>query len=168
MRAAPLTLAAMVLLLLGAQSARAQNTTFVVTGLPATFATPTGADFAALPAGSITYPTPTTYTVTGNAWNRNQTRTETIRVMCVAPCPASGPKAMATLQWRRSDLGVWNTITTAAATVEQVVLNAGNGGAPRNPTYSNSIVWRFLLNWTTDPPGAQTTFNVRVTLTQTT
>jgi hypothetical protein len=165
MRAAPLTLAWMVLLLLGAHSARAQNTTFVVTGLPAAFATPTGAEFA---AGSITYPTVTTYTVTGNAWPLNRTRTETITVMCVAPCPASGPKAMATLQWRRSDLGVWNTITTAAVTVQQVVLNAGNGGAPRNPTYTNSIVWRFLLTWMGDPPGAQTTFNVRVTLTQTT
>lgn len=153
---------AVVALLGGVLPLRAQSTTLTVTGLPANFPGPTGADFF---AGSIVYATNTTYTITGNNWPANVTRTETIRIRCNNPCPVSGPKALATLQWKLAGAAAWNTLTTANVVVEAPSLTSTN--ANRNPTYSNSIQWRFLLSWTTDPPGALTTFNVRIRLTQT-
>ncbi len=156
-------LLAVLALIGGALPLGAQNTTLTVTGLPAVFPTPTGAEFH---DGAIVYSTYTTYTVTGNNWTPNLTRTETISIRCNTPCPFTGPKPLATLQWKRTAEANWHTLTTAFVIIEAPVLRST--AANRNPTYSNTIQWQFLLNWTADPPGALTTFNVRIRLRQTT
>jgi hypothetical protein len=151
-----------VALLGGALSLRAQSVTLTVTGLPANFPNPDGSAFEAL---AIVYATNTTYTVTAGNWNPNRTHTETIQIACSLPCPVSGPKALATLQWRRTGDATWHTLTTSYVTVETFALSSAPGN--RSPTYSNAIQWQFLLNWATDPPGALTTFAVSLQLTQT-
>ena len=70
---------------------------------------------------------------------------------------------MASLQWRRSDLGAWASITTSDAVVEQrwMVMNLFND------PWANTILFRFLLDWTTDRPGTSGSFNLVMTLTVT-
>ncbi len=140
---------------------RAQHTALTVTGLPASFAAPTGADFS---LGYVVYPANTTYTIGGKNWAAGQTATETVTIRCSAPCPVSGPKAPATLQWKLLGDATWHTLTTAYVTVEVVTLTATV--ARDDPTWSNTIQWRFLLDWTSDPPGALTTFTINLQLTQ--
>jgi hypothetical protein len=144
----------------GASSARAQKTILTITGFPLAFPSPTGADFF---AGSITAAGLVTYTVDASTGTTGQ-RTATISIRCNAPCPqVVGPKALATLQWSRTDLGTWNTLTTTDTQVEQRAVFKGG----LNDPFSNSIAWRFLLGWLTDPPGAATSFRILFTLTVT-
>jgi hypothetical protein len=137
----------------------AQQTTLALTGFPVAFTTPTGADFV---TGSIQSATATTYTVDATSGATSQ-RTTTVSVRCRTPCPASGAKALSTLQWRRADLGAWTTLTTTDVFVEQRAVFRNGANDP----WSNSVLWRFLLGWTTDPPMASTRFNVVFTLTVT-
>ncbi len=139
--------------------AAAQQTTLALTGFPVAFTTPTGADFV---SGSIQSATTTTYTVNATSGSTAQ-RTTVVSVRCRTPCPASGAKALSTLQWRGADLGTWTTLTTTNVFVEQRAVFRNGANDP----WSNSVLWRFLLDWTTDPPMASTRFNVRFTLTVT-
>ena len=137
----------------------AQTTTLSVAGFPLLFPTPTGADFV---AGFIQSGTGTTFTVNATLGVLTQ-RTTIVSVRCGTPCPATGTKPLASLQWSRQDLGTWQTLTTTDAFVEQRVVfrNA------LNDPWSNTLNWRFLLDWTGDPPSANTRFNIRFTLTVT-
>jgi hypothetical protein len=136
----------------------AQSTTIAVVGFPLAFPTPTGGDFV---AGFI-QSAGTTFTVDATTGTTAQ-RTTIVSVRCNAPCPATGPKSLATLQWSRQDLGTWQTLTTTDAFVEQrFVFRNGT-----NDPWSNTLNWRFLLDWTGDPPGALTRFDIRFTLTVT-
>jgi hypothetical protein len=158
-RAVTIVASAVLWAAVGASIARAQQTTLTITGFPLAFASPTGADFV---AGSIVGGT-ITYTVAAKTGTTGQ-RTATISMRCNAPCPqVAGPKPLATLQWSRTDLGTWNTLTTTDVQVEQRALFR-NG---LNDPFSNSIDWRFLLDWLTDPPGAATSFRILFTLTVT-
>ena len=66
------------------------------------------------------------------------------------------------LQWRRSDLATWNSITQTDAQVEQrIVIRNG-----LNDPWSNTIFFRMSLNWTTDSPATYTA-NYQITLSQT-
>ena len=136
----------------------AQRTRIQLTGFPITFTAPTGADFD---AGFIQAATAGTFTV--EARQGPETRTTIVSIRCSAPCPSTGTKALSTLQWRRSDLGTWNTLTTTDTQVEQRVI-VPNGS---NDPWTNSIQWRFLLSWMGDPPSATANFNIIFTLTVT-
>ena len=137
----------------------AQSTTLTVVGFPLAFPTPTGAHFV---AGFIQSATSTTFTVNATLGVLTQ-RTTIVSVRCGTPCPAAGTKSLASLQWSRQDLGTWQSLTTTDAFVEQRVVFI-NG---LNDPWSNTLNWRFLLDWTGDPPAANTRFNIRFTLTVT-
>jgi hypothetical protein len=66
------------------------------------------------------------------------------------------------LQWRRSDLATWNSITLIDSQVEQRVLIRGVSNDP----WSNTIFFRMLLSWTTDAPATYSA-NYVITLSQT-
>ena len=73
-----------------------------------------------------------------------------------------GTKSVGDLQWRRSDLGTWNSLSTTDATIEsrQFVFNG------LNDPWTNTVFFRTLLNWTTDTPAAHSatlTFTLTVT-----
>jgi hypothetical protein len=73
-----------------------------------------------------------------------------------------GGKVIGELQWRRSDLAVWNSMAVTDAQVEQRV-QVRNG---LNDPWNNTIFFRMLLNWTTDPPATYAA-NYVITLAQT-
>ena len=133
----------------------AQKTVLTVTGGNLTFAPPTAADYD---AGYIDSPTGATFTVNAQT---GASRTTTISIRSTS-ASLGGGKAIAELQWRRSDLAVWNSITLTDAQVEQQV-QVRNG---LNDPWNNTIFFRMLLNWTTDPP-ATYTGNYVITLSQT-
>ena len=135
--------------------ASGQITGLSVTGFPVTFPPVTGSHFA---AGFIDGTGATTFSVDARAGGP---RTASVSIRCGAPCPTTGPKPLTTLQWRRADLGIWNTLTTSDEVVEQRSM-VGNG---MNDPWSNQILWRFTLDWINDLPGSTTTFNVVFTLT---
>lgn len=127
-----------------------------------------------LAGGTITFPAPTAtdyingfvsstggVTFTVDATNGNQSHTTTIAIRTTS-ANLGGGKVLADLQWRRSDLATWNSITTTNVQVEQRV-QVRNG---LNDPWNNTIFFRMLLNWTTDPPGTYTG-NYVITLSQT-
>lgn len=87
-------------------------------------------------------------------------RVTTVNVQCATPCPASGTLPLGALQWRRADLGTWNTLTTSYVLVESRTATYGGTNDP----WSNSIFWRYQLTWTGTPPTAATQFNIRFQL----
>ena len=132
----------------------AQKTILTLTGGTVTFAAPTAADYDA------GYKDSPAMTFTVNA-QTGTSRTTTISIRSTS-ASLGGGKPIAQLQWRRSDLAVWNSITLTDAQVEQRV-QVRNG---LNDPWSNTIFFRMLLNWTTDPP-ATYTGNYVITLSQT-
>lgn len=156
------TLAACILLAAFAPAAsRAQpvRTTLTVSGFPTAVAAPTGTDFL---NGSI-QSAPITFTVDATNGPALTTRTATVSIRCALPCPNSGPKTLASLQWRRGDLGTWNGLTTSDVVVESRSMTINVSNDP----WANTILFRFLLNWTTDAPGSTSVFRVTMTLTVT-
>jgi hypothetical protein len=143
-----------------AAPARAQGgrrTALAVTGLPFTVTQTTPSDFD---AGSVILGT-LTFTVDATANTPVfSPRATTVNVRCFAPCPASGTLNAAALQWRRGDLGTWNTLTTTLALVE--TRNVTFNGA--NDPWSNTIQFRYLLSWAGTPPTAATQFRVELEL----
>lgn len=150
-----LTLGAMALAT-PAEAQGGRRTFLYVTGFPRT-ATSTVADFV---AGFVTLGT-VTFTVDATANNPNfSPRVTTVNVRCFAPCPATGTLPSAALQWRRGDLGIWNPISTAYALVEQRTLVFGGANDP----WSNTIAWRFAVDWATHPPTAATSYYIQLQL----
>jgi hypothetical protein len=99
-------------------------------------------------------------TFTINSTNGVQ-RTTTISIRSIS-ANLGGGKAIADLQWRRSDLATWNSITLTDAQVEQrIVVNKG-----LNDPWSNTIFFRMVLNWATDAP-ATYSGTYQITLSQT-
>ena len=156
------------LLALAAPLARAQGgpppgvgrrTSLAVTGLPVTITNISAADFE---AGFRLLGT-ATFTVDATSNNPAfSPRLTTVNVRCFAPCPATGPLAAAGLQWRRGDLGTWNTLTTTQTLVETRTVTFGGANDP----WTNTIQFRYLLDWgTTAPSTAPTTFQVELQLT---
>jgi len=85
----------------------------------------------------------------------------TVSVRCATPCPATGGLSLSRVQWRRADLGTWNTLTTAYAIVE--TRNAQRNVL--NDPWTNSIFWRYQLDWVLTPPAAASRFNLQFQLT---
>jgi hypothetical protein len=133
----------------------AQKTTLSVTGGTVAFSAPTAADYI---AGFIDAPTGATFTI--NSVN-GVPRTTTLSIRSTS-ASLGGSKVIGDLQWRRSDLATWNSITLTDAQVEQrIVINKG-----LNDPWSNTIFFRMLLSWTSDGPATYSA-NYQITLSQT-
>lgn len=140
-----------------AQGSRRTNIT--TTGFPLATTSTSPADFDAgfVAIGSTTFTVDLRTNTGGGGFSP---RVTTVNVQCAAPCPASGTASLAGLQWRRADLGVWNTLTTAYVPVES--RTATFAGA--NDPWQNTLFWRYLLSWTGTPPAAASDFYVRLEL----
>ena len=147
--------AVLLALALFASPIAAQKTTLSVTGGTVAFSAPTATDYI---AGFVDAPTGTTFTI--NSVN-GVPRTTTISIRSTS-ASLGGSKVIGDLQWRRSDLATWNSITLTDAQVEQrIVINKG-----LNDPWSNTIFFRMLLSWTSDGPATYSA-NYQITLSQT-
>ena len=149
---------ALIALVLTAAPLTAQNpkTTLTLGGATVTFPAPTATDYI---NGYVYSTSGVTYTI--NATNGSVSHTTTVSLRATSVDLGNG-KALSDLEWRRSDLATWNTISTTDTQVEQkvVVLNL------LNDPWSNTIFFRMKLSWTTDPPATYTA-NYQLTLAQT-
>ena len=136
-------------------SLAAQKTILTVAGGTVTFPAPTATDFD---AGYINSPTGATFTINAQT---GASRTTTVSISSTS-ATLGGGKVIGELQWRRSDLAVWNSMAVTDAQVEQRV-QVRNG---LNDPWNNTIFFRMLLNWTTDPPATYAA-NYVITLSQT-
>lgn len=142
-------------LVLFASPLAAQKTSLTLASGAVTFPAPTAADYI---NGYVDAPTGMTFTVSSSSGVQ---RTTTISIRSIS-ANLGGGKAIADLQWRRSDLATWNSITLTDAQVEQrIVINKG-----LNDPWSNTIFFRMVLNWTTDAP-ATYGGTYQITLSQT-
>lgn len=139
--------------------AQGRRTVLSVTGLPLTVATTTADDFDALAVslGSLAF----TVDLTTNSGGGFSPRATTVEVRCGTPCPASGTLTVGSLEWRRTDLGVWNPLTTTFATIENRTATFGGTNDP----WGNTVHWRYALTWTANPPTAATAFYLEFQLT---
>jgi len=145
----------LIALALVASPLAAQKTTLTVTGGTITFPAPTAADYI---AGFVNSTGGATFTI--NSVNGIQ-RTTTVTIRSTSANLGNG-KVIGDLQWRRSDLATWNSITLTDSQVEQrIVINKA-----LNDPWSNTIFFRMALNWTTDAPATYTA-NYQLTLAQT-
>lgn len=133
----------------------AQKTILTVAGGTINFVAPTAADYI---AGFINSGTGATFTLNAQT---GASRTTTVSIRSLSASLGNG-KAIGDLQWRRSDLATWNSITLTDAQVEQRV-QVRNG---LNDPWSNTIFFRMVLTWTTDAP-ATYSGNYQITLSQT-
>jgi hypothetical protein len=132
-----------------------QKTILTLTGGTITFAAPTAADYI---AGHIDSGTGVTFTLNAQT---GASRTTTVSIRSIS-ANLGGGKVIGDLQWRRSDLATWNSITLTDAQVEQRV-QVKNG---LNDPWNNTIFFRMVLNWTTDAP-ATYSGTYQITLSQT-
>ena len=147
--------AALLALALSASSLAAQKTILTPTGAAVTFTPPTAADYV---AGHVDAATGVTFAITTQT---GTSRTTTIAIRSTS-ANLGGGKVLGDLQWRRSDLATWNSITLTDAQVEQRIV-VRNG---LNDPWSNTIFFRMLLSWTTDAPATYSA-NYVITLSQT-
>jgi hypothetical protein len=149
---------AIVALVFLAAPLRAQNpkTDLTLGGGTVTFPAPTATDYI---NGYVYSATGVTYTL--DATNGNQSHTTTISIRATSANLGNG-KALADLEWRRSDLAGWNAITSTNAQVEQRVMVRGG----LNDPWGNTVFFRMKLSWTADAPAAYSAA-YQVTLAQT-
>jgi hypothetical protein len=146
-------------LAVGASPSTAQGnprTDLTLAGGTISFPAPTANDYV---AGFVNSTSGVTFTVDASAGNQSHTTTILIRATSAS---LGGGKLIGDLQWRRSDLTTWTSISPTDAQVEQRV-QVRNG---LNDPWSNTIFFRLLLNWTTDAPATYSA-NYQVTLSQT-
>lgn len=127
-------------------------------GAPIAFPVVTEADYD---AGSVTASAPLAFTLslTGGAANTDRTGILSIRASAAV---MGGTKPIGDMQWRRSDLGVWNSLTTADVVVESHTMRRSGLNNP----WSNSVEFRALLDWSTDGAATYTpTIILTATLT---
>jgi len=133
----------------------AQRTNLTVTGGTITFPAPTAADYI---AGFVNSTTGATFTIDSQ---NGVPRTTTVSIRSTSPNLGNG-KLIGDLQWRRSDLATWSSITLSDSQVEQrIVINKG-----LNDPWSNTVFFRMVLNWTSDAPATYAA-NYQITLSQT-
>jgi hypothetical protein len=132
------------LALVAPREVRAQQGTLTVINAPAALSAPAAADYN---AGFVVGPTAITFTV-GLSGGGNTPRTTIVSIRSTATT-MGGTKPIGDLQWRRADLGTWNSITTSDVVIQTVTPFRRN-----DPPWSNAIFFRALLSWTTDPPGS--------------
>ncbi len=138
---------------LAAQTPRTQLT---LSGQTITFPAPTAADYI---NGYVYSATGVTYTLDATSGNQSHTATVLIRATSAS---LGGSKVIGDLEWRRSDLATWNSITLLDSQVEQRVMVRGG----LNDPWSNTIFFRMKLDWTSDAPATYTA-NYQITVSQT-
>lgn len=135
-----------------------RRTQLNITNFPRVVTTTSATDFD---AGSVSLGT-TAFTVEGTSnFPAFSPRETTVQVQCVAgQCPNTGALPVGNLQWRRDDLGTWNTLTTSYVTIEtrDLVYNGAND------PWGNTLHWRYLVSWTGTPPQVETRWRVRFRL----
>lgn len=136
-------------------AAQSPKTILTLAGGTITFAAPTAADYIAAYVYSASGVTFTAKAQTGAS------RTTTISIRSTSGSLGNG-KVIGDLQWRRSDLTTWNSITLTDAQVERRILVRG----VLNDPWSNTIFFRMALNWVTDAPATYSA-NYQITLSQT-
>jgi hypothetical protein len=136
--------ALLALMLMSPVEARALQATLTVTNAPATLSVPIAADYN---AGFVAGLTGISFTVDITA-GANINRSTIVSIRSTAPT-MGGTKPVGDLQWRRADLGTWNSLTTSDLVVQSVTPYRRN-----DPPWSNTIFFRALLSWTADPPGS--------------
>ncbi len=134
------------------------QTVLTLTGWPLNVTTTSANDFEAgfVLLGSTTIAVDLTSALFGFF----ATRSTTVQVQCVAACPRSGSLALTGLQWRRDDQATWTTLTTAYVDIEE--RTATFNGA--NDPWSRTLLWRYVLSWTANPPAPASQFRVRFRL----
>ena len=135
--------------------AQATKTQLTLGGGVVPFPAPTATDYI---NGYVYSTTGVTYTV---ATQNGLPRTTTILLRATS-ANLGATKALADLEWRRSDLSTWNAITTTDVQVEQKSVIRG----VLNDPWSNTIFFRMKLSWTADAPATYAA-NYQVTLSQT-
>ena len=131
-----------------------QTTTLTLAGNTITFPAPTATDYT---NGWVNSTTGVTFTVDATS-SGGGSNTTTIQIRSTS-ANLGGGKLLADLQWRRSDLATWNSITIGDVNVE-ARSQTFNGA---NDPWSNTIFFRMLLSWTTDAPATYSA-NYRITL----
>ncbi len=149
------TIAAAFALALFASPLAAQKTGLSVSSGIVSFPAPTVTDFV---NGYVAATAGVTFTINATS---GTSRTTTVSLRSTS-ANLGGGKVIADLQWRRSDLATWNSISLTDAQVEQRTV-AHNGV---NDPWSNTIFFRMVLNWATDAPGTYSG-NYVITLSQT-
>ncbi|MFN2636550.1 MAG: hypothetical protein ABR585_05960 [Gemmatimonadaceae bacterium] len=137
-------------------SAQSLKTDLTLASATVSFPAPSATDYV---NGYVDAPTGVTFTV--DATNGIQPHTTTVLISATSANLGNG-KLIGDLQWRRSDLTGWNSITAANVQVEQ--RNQIRGLV--NDPWSNTIFFRLLLDWTKDSPATYAA-NYRITLSQT-
>ena len=150
--------AVLLALVLSASPVAAQKTTLTLTNATVTFTVPTAADYV---NGYVDAATGVTFTLNATSGPPGGSRTTTILIQATS-ASLGGGKIIGDLEWRRSDLATWNTITAGNVQVEQRVVIRGGSNDP----WSNTIFFRMLLDWTKDAPATYTA-NYAITLSQT-
>jgi hypothetical protein len=143
----------LLVLLCFASPVAAQSTTLALTGNVITFPAPTATDYV----NGFVYSSGVLFTVNATS-SSGQANMTTVAIKSTSANLGNG-KVLADLQWRRSDLATWNTITLANVNVE-TRSQTFNGA---NDPWSNTIFFRMKLTWTTDAPAAYTA-NYTITL----
>lgn len=147
--------AALLALVLFASPVAAQKTVLTLTNATVTFPAPTATDYI---NGYVDAATGVTFTLNAQT-GTERTTTISIRASSV---DLGGGKVIGDLEWRRSDLAIWNSITPTDAQIEQRIVIRGVSNDP----WSNTIFFRMLLRWASDPPATYTA-NYVITLSQT-
>ncbi|HEX7919019.1 MAG TPA: hypothetical protein VF454_06405 [Gemmatimonadales bacterium] len=153
------------LLTLGAAtSAAAQGAIknrLTLSGITITFPTVTEANYD---AGFVAASNSITFTFDASKAGGANSGTQRTSIVSVKATTTTmgGTKAIGDLQWRRSDLATWNSLSTTDATIEsrQFVFNG------LNDPWSNTVFFRTVLNWATDTPAtysATLTFTLTIT-----
>lgn len=141
-------LLAVALVAMTACTAEAQRLRLTITaGAPIAFPTVTDAHYL---AGSVTATTPLGFSVQLAGGNAGALRTGIVSIRA-ATAVMGGSKPISDLQWRRSDLGAWNSLTTSNVTIESRTMR--RNPALNNP-WTNSVVFRTLLAWANDGPAS--------------
>ncbi len=134
----------------------AQKTSLTLSNGAVTFPGPTATDYI---NGFVDAATGVSYTLSATQGNASHTTTVSIRS---TSANLGGGKIIGDLQWRRSDLATWNSMSLTDSQVEQKIMIR----SVLNDPWSNTIFFRMILHWTTDAPGTYSA-NYQVTLSQT-
>ena len=152
----PAALLAALAFLASPLAAQNPKTSLTLTGGTITFPAPTATDYI---NGFVNSTTGVTYTIAATSGTASHTTTVLLRA---TSANLGNGKLLGELQWRRSDLSTWNSITSTDTQVEQKIMIRGT----LNDPWSNTIFFRLVLDWTKDSPATYTA-NYQLTLSQT-
>ena len=133
----------------------AQATTLTLANATVTFPVPSATDYV---NGFVNAANGVSFTLDAT---KGTSRTTTVLIRATS-ASLGGGKVIGDLQWRRSDLAIWNSMTLTDAQIEQRVMIRSVSNDP----WSNTIFFRMLLRWASDGPATYSA-NYQITLSQT-